>query len=144
MSHTPGPWETASSGVGNAGKFELTEWFVRVPESDVSIAADIIDPDTEKPSEENASLISAAPDLLAACKHVLQFDGKKIGSIGESMLRAAIAKAEPQLEVSAVKVVAHLKYSIGNQSESVPLGHDETGLVLTINPPDFLQEGSKL
>ena len=63
---TPGPWEAASAASGNGGKWTLTEWFVRQPEDDVSIAAEIIDPKTGEPSKANAAFIAAAPQDIAA------------------------------------------------------------------------------
>jgi hypothetical protein len=57
---TPGAWEYAEAGSGQGGQFVITEWFVRRPEDDVSIAADIIDPATDAPSQANAALIAEA------------------------------------------------------------------------------------
>ena len=71
MSHTPGPWQINTAGIGaHGGKVEVTEIYVYNPDivDDVAIAADIIDPVTCKPSEANARLIAAAPDLLAELK----------------------------------------------------------------------------
>jgi hypothetical protein len=41
----------------------------------------------------HAPLVAAAPDLLEACQFILKYDGKKIGSVGEGLLKIAIAKA---------------------------------------------------
>jgi hypothetical protein len=66
---TPGPWEPASGATYEDGKPVITEWFVRRPDDDVAIAADILDPETIKPSEANAKFIArartAVPGLLA-------------------------------------------------------------------------------
>lgn len=48
---------------------------------------------TREEKEANVKLISASPDLLAACAFVLKYDGNKLGSIGEAMLRSAITAA---------------------------------------------------
>ena len=71
MNHTPGPWvvNTAGSALGGM-PFEITEIYVYAPhtQDDTAICADVIDPITQEPSEANARLISAAPDLLEALK----------------------------------------------------------------------------
>jgi len=73
-SFTPGPWEVAHGGTAKNGKFEITEYFVRKPDDDVSIAADIIDPKTGEPSEANARRICQCvnnfDELLGACKEL--------------------------------------------------------------------------
>jgi len=85
MKHTPGPWEVAWGG-----SFDGTrEVFVRRPEDDVAIAADILDPDTEAPSAANARLIAAAPELLEALRGLVdEQNGPPLLSA-----RAAIARA---------------------------------------------------
>jgi hypothetical protein len=99
---TPGPWEVARGGSYKNGKYQLSEYFVRRPEDDVSIAADIIDPATSLPSKANAALIAASPDLLAGCeaacdllKLIDQRDGGSGMAIGATLLAldAAITKA---------------------------------------------------
>ena len=65
--HTPGPWEAAAaSGYGSPRTL-----FIRRVEDDVSIADNIIDPETDKPSEANARLLAAAPDLLEALQNCI-------------------------------------------------------------------------
>lgn len=63
---TPGEWEKAAASSYLNGKPKLDEWFVRRVEDDVSIAADVIDPDTSQPSEANAAFIAAAPTDIRA------------------------------------------------------------------------------
>lgn len=72
--HTPGPWyHDFASGMKN-GNAALIEYFVRRYGDSVSIAADIVDPDTCNPSEANARLIAAAPDLLEAAVDLVSRD----------------------------------------------------------------------
>ena len=88
---TPGPWHVNWSGTGRNGELAFDEVYVYAPEcgvDDVAVAADIVDPVTGKPSDENARLIAAAPDLLAACMEVAQGYSTR----GSEMARAAIAK----------------------------------------------------
>lgn len=68
--HTPGPWEVSHGGHGSPHGFVIDEYYVlnRTVADDVAIAADIVDPATQMPSEANARLIAAAPDLLEACQ----------------------------------------------------------------------------
>lgn len=62
--HTPGPWEMAEAGSWAGGKRTSMEYFVRRPGDDVAIASEIIDPaNDDAPSEANARLIAAAPEL---------------------------------------------------------------------------------
>lgn len=65
--HTPAPWEVSSAGHGSLSCFVIDEYFVlnRTVADNRAIAADIIDPATGMPSEANARLIAAAPELLA-------------------------------------------------------------------------------
>jgi hypothetical protein len=66
--HTPGPWEVDHAGYGSRAGFVVDEYFVRHRDvaDNVAIASDIVDPATQKPSEANARLIAAAPELLQA------------------------------------------------------------------------------
>ncbi len=104
--HTPGPWEHAEAGSWRNGKRISTEYFVRRPEDNVSIAADIIDPETSEPSEANAQLIAAAPELLEALKKLtaaFERTGLKLYSLSgqptaTDLAIAAIAKAEGRME----------------------------------------------
>jgi hypothetical protein len=87
-SHTPGPWETSALSDG-------TQWTVCGPDG-----GDMIADLTGNPNEENdARLISAAPELLAVLVRVtneLEHGGASMTAI-RSMVqdaRAAIAKAD--------------------------------------------------
>lgn len=67
--HTPGPWAINTAGSAKKGEpFKTTEIYVYAPstQDDTAICAEIINPVTQEPSEANARLISAAPDLLDA------------------------------------------------------------------------------
>lgn len=79
--HAPAPWEVSHGGHGSPAGFVIDEYFVlsRSVADDVAIAADIVDPATGLPSEANAWLIAAAPDLFAI---VATFDAY-MGQAGE-------------------------------------------------------------
>lgn len=106
--HTPGPWVVNTAGTGDSkGRVVIDEIYVYAPESgadDVAVAADIADPLTGLPSEANARLIAAAPDLLEVLKlYSLPIDTNNIAlsiiEFGTEVVerelkrRAAIAKA---------------------------------------------------
>jgi len=57
------------------GGIEPDEIYVYNPSvvDDVAIAADIVDPETGKPSEANACLIAAAPELLHELRAALPY-----------------------------------------------------------------------
>jgi hypothetical protein len=107
FNHTPGPWFTNTAGSTKAGQpFSITEIYVYAPETqdDTAICGDVIDPITQEPSEANASLISAAPDLLDAailCLSIAEswinqeYGGKKFYDAHKVLdpAREAIAKA---------------------------------------------------
>lgn len=95
--HTPGPWyRDFASGMKN-GNAILLEYFVRRDGDDMAIAADIVDPATGNPSEANARLIAAAPDLLAALQGLLKgiFDGPDEANAAMLIAKArdAVSKA---------------------------------------------------
>jgi len=74
MKHTPSPWAVNFAGGAKSGQpFKITEIYVYAPatQDDTAICADIIDPVTQEPSEANAHLIAAAPELLEACVMML-------------------------------------------------------------------------
>ena len=90
--HTPGPWSVDWAIAPVGGSPQVVEYFVRRDGDSVAIASDIVDPDTGVRSAENARLIAAAPELLAALQVLVENGG--IGS--EQMFRdarAAISKA---------------------------------------------------
>ena len=84
--HTPGPWLAKRAEGG--GYFE---WYVGRDGENRSIAEDIADPVTRDPSEANAHLIAAAPDLLEALKAATSFP---LSDSWVPAALAAIAKAE--------------------------------------------------
>jgi hypothetical protein len=103
--HTPGPWEIAEAGSWKDGKRTSTEYFVRRPGDDVAIASEIIDPaNNDEPSEANARLIAAAPDLLAELERSIDVIQALHGDVAwdtfhnnapeMKRIRAAIAKAK--------------------------------------------------
>ena len=83
--YTPGPWLAKRAEGG--GYFE---WYVGRDGENCSIAEDITDPVTRDPSEANARLIAAAPELLGALKMMLE--GPTSQAIETAL--ATIAKAE--------------------------------------------------
>ena len=87
--HTPGPWLAKRAEGG--GYFE---WYVGRDGENCSIAEDITDPVTRDPSEANARLIAAAPELLGALKMMLEggLEGPTSQAIETAL--ATIAKAE--------------------------------------------------
>ena len=96
--YTPGPWAINTAGSAKAGQpFKVTEIYVYAPDTqdDVAICADVIDPVTQAPSEANARLIAAAPDLLeilidfASSPYIAAHHPKRLAKA-----LAAIAKAE--------------------------------------------------
>jgi hypothetical protein len=98
--HTPAPWEVSHGGHGSPSGFVIDEYFVLNPAvaDDVAIAADIIDPATGLPSEANARLIAAAPELLAALKMAESAYRHNVVKKGEpssalDAMQRAIAKA---------------------------------------------------
>ncbi len=101
--HTAGPWEVSHGGHGSPHGFVIDEYYVlnRTVADDVAIAADIVDPATQMPSEANARLIAAAPELLEALIRLeAELVEDKYGECYEpspfenlALARAAIAKA---------------------------------------------------
>lgn len=100
MAHTPGPWTIHRWGDGDYEVNAASETVCNVPGFD----DETVDVDRAEP---NARLISAAPDLLAACHavaHDLQaaLDGDDFSGMPDAelfraflnVLRPAIAKAE--------------------------------------------------
>ena len=100
--HTPGPWRSTWRNLDN-----VKDWRSRIPYAieylpeNYNAVLPIADVCDQPNAEENARLIAAAPDLLAACKKAFDELVENLDEIGidhESddtaiMLRAAIAKA---------------------------------------------------
>ena len=78
---TGGTWEAAYGGIYKDGKPEVTEWFVRREDDDVSIAADILDPDTCQPNEANAEFIAHAPSDIDALLDYIERLEVKLDSV---------------------------------------------------------------
>lgn len=90
--HTAGPWETHTDAHGRGliyaeSRWLATTWRANGEGNDASYL----------PSEANARLIAAAPDLLAALKWLVKEAGDCLeveAPSGLQMARAAISKAE--------------------------------------------------
>jgi len=105
--HTKGPWVINTAGSAKRGEpLKITEIYVYAPDTqdDTAICADVIDPVTQEPSEANAKLIAAAPDLLDAALLCLsiaeywinqEYSGKRFYQAHKVLdsAREAIAKA---------------------------------------------------
>lgn len=93
--HTPGPWkaypEALFNGTHVAGRCPIVRaGYLRIARVDrISISSRKMDQE----GEFNARLIAAAPDLLEACREVLDTVEEWPGEL-EQKVRAAIAKAE--------------------------------------------------
>lgn len=87
-SHTPGPWHVSQDTNVDAGDVHTDG--VRVAKCWTSTFAP---PPLE--AAANARLIAAAPDLLEACKTIVQLGKSRYHDLGiDKMVEAAIAKAE--------------------------------------------------
>lgn len=102
--HTQGPWTVTHAIIGSAEPVKHPSAIVASPSGSVDTICDF-DWMTRRGLTEqqaNASLIAAAPDLLAACEHALAllepFDDPGLslglGSNALAPIRAAIAKAK--------------------------------------------------
>lgn len=92
MKHTPGPWHYTKREDDSIGVFDNsygTAEGIRVAEIEMS---------NDRPSEANAKLISAAPDLLEACQALMKaISGMQwYDEVGDAikLVEAAIAKVE--------------------------------------------------
>lgn len=95
--HTPGPWHINTAGSASRGEpFKITEIYVYAPDTqdDTAICADVIDPVTQEPSEANARLIAAAPDLLEALQTIVK-------SLSDQDDEGMIEHAEPMIRARA-------------------------------------------
>lgn len=82
IKHTPGPW------IVNNGQMEVGEGKLSIEAENEYFIAQV---DEGMRQQENAKLISAAPDLLAALMNYV--DGCSSSIDAASIARAAIAKA---------------------------------------------------
>lgn len=102
--HDPGPWRTSESAHRN----EWSHWIMTGGNRDATIAAVTQIPQAPEKSDANARLIAAAPELLEACRSLLEeFDrydaamtaiGRGHEDFGRQReaARAAVAKATHQ------------------------------------------------
>ena len=99
MSHTPGPWAVFPKPHDDKERF--SHWIYE--ENDPGHNVGICLCEDREESEANASLIAAAPDMLAALKECAlqleylaeKFQPTSTGVAVLSRVEAAIAKAEP-------------------------------------------------
>ena len=113
--HTPGPWKTNTAGGAKKGEpFKITEIYVYAPntQDDTAICADGIDPGTQEPSEANARLIAAAPDLLEALEEALpmvpcgSFSDEKLTELAEGGHLTAAMILRHRAAIASVKDAA--------------------------------------
>jgi hypothetical protein len=102
--HTPGPWKAVLADE-KATKWYITANIPGMQNSETEIAV-VYGGKVDEKSEKNAMLIAAAPDLLAACKALVELYGIRTQEvIGDGLddvinydasvlVLAAIAKAE--------------------------------------------------
>jgi hypothetical protein len=96
IKHTPGPWITDTS---HSHEWEgITIWNEPSDPDGIwtTVIAHVV-PDQHEEHEANAKLIAAAPDLLAACKKMLNLlesePATYIYRAHKEMVKSAIAKA---------------------------------------------------
>jgi hypothetical protein len=95
MSHTPGPWRFQEGEL-----FDDMRLFMpndKLPSGEECVMCDTPHYPWCPSNPDDWRLIAAAPDLLAACKHALEWDevnGSWLGDRIRDPLEAAIAKAE--------------------------------------------------
>lgn len=101
MPHTPGPWRVDVTKA--AGSYGVWTDYATHPGEDGagygSCICSMLPMDGHVPQEQrdaNALLISAAPDLLAACEAALKFKSSPLDlvSVAGDMLRDAVLKAK--------------------------------------------------
>lgn len=89
---TPGPWKAGINGVVKAGRYNVCPVVTAGGSSKGMI-------DERDVINANACLIAAAPDLLEACKAMIEADGFEEQIYAQTMMIEAIAKAtNPQKE----------------------------------------------
>lgn len=77
LKHTPGPWEVNSAGSAKRGEaFKIDEYYVFAPhvQDDTAICSDVIEPVSALPSEANARLIAASPEMLEALLLFVEYE----------------------------------------------------------------------
>jgi len=90
MAHTPGPWERSSSyETGNCGDLVVAITKGR-------FIAEVAVNDEEQ--DDNARLIAAAPDLLAACTLAAKFVAKYTADTESVIARRALRRIEAAIE----------------------------------------------
>ncbi len=99
--HTPGPWAVVIDKQGGDWKYNIRTSAPHNPAGGLGKHIASVNPLMQARGENNAALIAAAPDLLAACKAVEDaWTGGESGDwrgaldLALGMARAAIAKAE--------------------------------------------------
>jgi hypothetical protein len=95
MSHTPGPWKVVSSNQIGRASAEFYIWSAQGDQRSPAVAH--VKHSTKRPTQANARLIAAAPEMLAALENALS-DAEKGGFCSQTFddVRAAIAKARGQ------------------------------------------------
>ena len=115
---TAAPWEMARASSFSEGKVNCVECFVRRPGDDVSICADVIDPNSDKPSGETAAFIAetrnALPGLLKS-------------------LRALVVHTSDMIEIENFLSTNSVKSVIQEEAENVLA---EAAKALGFNPED--------
>jgi hypothetical protein len=100
MTHTPGPWTPWQAAKADGKRGKLGVWEVKsVADVEAGFAHRNIVGEASGLTEEEARLIAAAPELLAALKQIARItDHKTHSKIERNFIaktaRAAIAKAE--------------------------------------------------
>lgn len=97
--HTPGPWTVSRSKMETDGAFDYA-----ISADGVLVLAEAFGRDAKggwPPSEANARLIAAAPDMEDGYRRILESVGMRPGHVAylsradiEAIARAAIARAE--------------------------------------------------
>lgn len=86
--HTPGPWRVKKATV----RGEVNEWYV-TDDGGVAVIASCVTDTAGEPSEANARLIAAAPELLEVIDGLLNALPSATAHPAIKAARAAIAKA---------------------------------------------------
>lgn len=89
---TPGPWRAVKSDAGN----HKPAWFIDAGPLSNHHKTGFILIFMDDEAESNAKLVAAAPDLLRACKEVLELESTRFGfpTVTRRLLALAVAKAE--------------------------------------------------